>query len=94
MMQNSEFNDFGQDQSSGADWAVEQPALDEDLVMEEILNNLNSTPIGQVLKKIAMLPEVRKEKVLGVRQQLTAGKYDLNDRLEIALDRVIEDLVV
>ena len=71
----------------------EIPAPDEDLLMEQILENINTTPIGQVLKKIASLPEVRKEKVLDVRRQLTEGKYNLNERLDIALDRVLEDLI-
>jgi len=66
---------------------------DEDLIMEQILENINTTPIGQVLKKIASLPEVRKRKVLDVRQQLTEGKYDLGGRLNIALDKVLEDLI-
>ena len=70
----------------------ESMAGDEDLVMEQILENLNTTPIGQVLKRIALLPEVRKQKVLDVRRQLTEGKYDLSSRLEIALDKVLEDL--
>ena len=65
---------------------------DKDLLMEQILENINTTPIGQVLKKIATQPEVRKEKVLDVRRQLTEGKYDLNRRLDIALDKVLEDL--
>jgi len=60
--------------------------------MEQILENINSTSIGRVLKKIASLPEVRKEKVLGVRQQLTEGKYELSKRLDVALDKVLEDL--
>ena len=66
---------------------------DEDLLMERILENIHTTPIGQVLKKIASLPEVRKEKVLDVRRQLTEGEYDLNERLEVALDKVLDDLV-
>jgi len=70
----------------------ENLAGDEDLIMEQILENINTTPIGQVLKKIASLPEVRKEKILNVRRQLTEGKYDLNERLNIALDKVLEDL--
>jgi len=45
-----------------------------------------------VLKKIASLPEIRKDKVIDVRQQLTDGKYNLNERLDIALDKVLEDL--
>jgi len=60
--------------------------------MEQILENLNTTPIGQVLRKIASLPEVRRRKVLDVRQQLTEGKYNLNKRLDIALDKALEDL--
>lgn len=67
-------------------------ARDEDLVMEQILDNINSTPIGQVLKKIASLPEVRKEKVLDVRRQITKGVYDLNERLDVAVDKFLEQL--
>ena len=67
-------------------------APDKDLIMEQILENINTTPIGQVLKKIASLPEVRKGKILNIRRQLTEGKYNLNGRLDIALDKVLEDL--
>ncbi|MHC4430583.1 MAG: flagellar biosynthesis anti-sigma factor FlgM [Planctomycetota bacterium] len=67
-------------------------APDDDLVMEQILENINSTPIGQVLKKIASLPEVRKEKVLNLRRQITRGEYDLNERLDVAVDKVLEQL--
>ena len=72
----------------------EKMVPDEDLVMEQILENLNTTPIGKVLKRIASLPEVRKQKVLDVRRQLTEGKYDLNSRLDVALDKVLEDLTM
>ncbi len=65
---------------------------EEDAMMETILENLNNTPMGQVLKKIASLPEIRQDKVLNVRKQLTDGKYDLNERLNIAMDKVLEDL--
>ena len=67
-------------------------APDKDLVMEQILENVNSTPIGQVLKKIASLPEIRREKVLNLRREITEGRYDLAERLDVALDRVLEDL--
>ena len=75
-----------------ADCVQERLAPDEDLVMEQILDNINTTPIGQVLKKIASLPEVRKEKVLDLRRQITKGEYDLNERLDVAVDKVIEHL--
>lgn len=72
--------------------AKENLIAEQDLLMEQILKNINTTPIGQVLKKIASLPEVRKEKVLDLRQQLSKGDYSLNERLDVALDRVLEDL--
>jgi hypothetical protein len=65
---------------------------DDDLVMERILESISTTPLGQVLRRIASLPEVRQDKVLDVRQQLTEGKYQLNERLDAALERVLDDL--
>jgi len=85
-------NSHSEGQNRQADAANRNLADDKDLLMEQILENINTTPIGQVLKKIASLPEVRKEKVLDVRRQLTEGKYELNKRLDIALDKVLEDL--
>ncbi len=69
-----------------------EAASDKDLIMEQILENIHTTPIGQMLKKIASLPEVRREKILDVRRQLTEGKYDMNERLDVALEKVLEDL--
>jgi len=67
---------------------------DKDLIMEQILENINHTPLGQVLKRIASLPEVRRQKVLRLRRQITAGRYDLTQRLDDVVDRVLEDLIM
>lgn len=88
--------------SRGSSGCPERPArrrsrrtenpVPEDLMMEQILKNITTTPIGQVLKKIASLPEVRQEKILNLRRQLTEGKYNLNERLDVVLDKVLEEL--
>ncbi|MFH1369912.1 MAG: hypothetical protein ABII09_01290 [Planctomycetota bacterium] len=90
--------------STRKDWLTNQPnssedmfdclADDEDLLMEQILDNMNSTPIGKVLKTIASLPDNRRQKVLRVRKQLTEGRYDLNEHLDVALEKVLNDLNV
>jgi hypothetical protein len=92
IMKHFNSNSHSESQNRQEDAANRNLADDKDLLMEQILENINTTPIGQVLKKIASLPEVRKEKVLDVRRQLTEGKYELNKRLDIALDKVLEDL--
>ncbi len=72
--------------------STEQLKAENDVVMEQILSNINSTPLGRVLKKIASLPELRRRKVLGVRRQLTEGAYDLDNRLDVVVDKVLEEL--
>jgi anti-sigma28 factor (negative regulator of flagellin synthesis) len=91
-MPSIEKNSRFEGENRNIDCVQERLAPDEDLVMEQILDNINTTPIGQVLKKIASLPEVRKEKVLDLRRQITKGEYDLNDRLDVAVDKVLEQL--
>ena len=91
-MLNFSSNDCYDGQNREMEPGNENLAPDEDLIMEHILENINTTPIGQVLKKIASLPEVRKQKVLDVRRKLNKGKYNLNKRLDIAIDKVLEDL--
>ena len=66
---------------------------DNDLLMEQIVNNINNTPIGQVLRTIASLPEVRKEKVLSLRSRIRGGDYELTDKLDAALDKVLEEII-
>ena len=91
-MSHFSWNGCFEGQNREAESVNESPIRDEDLLMEQILENINTTPIGQVLKKIASLPEVRKEKILDVRRQLTEGEYSLNERLDIALEKVLDDL--
>jgi anti-sigma28 factor (negative regulator of flagellin synthesis) len=64
----------------------------DDLNIEDILDNLNSTPLGQVLQRIASMPDVRCEKVLEVRKSISNGQYELNERLDRVIERVLEDL--
>jgi len=37
-------------------------------------------------------PEIRVEKVLDIRRQLGEGRYSITDRLDVVIDRIIEDL--
>ena len=91
-MPDSDFNGFARSDGQWVNPLERELAPDKDLVMEQILDNIHNTPIGQVLKKIASLPEIRREKVLNLRREITEGRYDLAERLDIALDRVLEDL--
>lgn len=46
-----------------------------------------------VLEKTPLLPmDIREEQVIAIRQQLAEGKYDINKRLNVVLDKILENL--
>jgi len=91
-MPDSGSSTFGRGCDRWIDLPGQGVSRNEDLVMEQILENIHNTPLGRVLKRIACLPEIRREKVLRVRQEITEGRYDLTGRLDLVLDKVLEEL--
>ncbi len=71
---------------------IDDLTVEQDVLMEQILDNINHTPLGQVLKKIASLPEVRCQKVMSARRRISQGEYELDECLDRAMERVLEDL--
>jgi len=49
------------------------------------------SPIAQLLHKIAQLPDIRAEQVEQIRQQIAAGGYETPEKLSLALDRLLEE---
>ena len=49
------------------------------------------SPLGQMLDGISRLPEIRHEKVEAIRREIAAGAYDSPQKLEIALDRLLDE---
>ena len=61
--------------------------------MEQILEDLNTTPPEEVLQRIASSPDIRRGKVLTIRRRITEGTYEVAGRLDRVIDRVLEDCV-
>jgi negative regulator of flagellin synthesis FlgM len=51
------------------------------------------SPLGQMLDGIGQLPEIRHEKVDEIRRQIAAGSYETSEKLEVALDRMLDELM-
>jgi anti-sigma28 factor (negative regulator of flagellin synthesis) len=45
------------------------------------------------LQKNNLLPLVRRKKILKLRRQLAEGTYEIDERLSIALDRLLDKLI-
>jgi anti-sigma28 factor (negative regulator of flagellin synthesis) len=45
------------------------------------------------MQKIHSLQPVRNKKIFKIRQQLAEGTYKIDERLNVALDHILEDLI-
>ena len=61
-----------------------------DVLMEQILENMNTTPQEEALTRITSVPGIRRDKVLDIRRQIAAGTYDVADRLDGVVERVLQ----
>ncbi len=55
-------------------------------------DHVEISPLGQMLDGISRLPEIRHEKVEEIRRQIAAGTYETSAKLEVALDRLLDEL--
>ena len=69
-----------------------EPSPREDVATEHILETLNTTPWGVVSRRIGSLLGIRRGKVLNIRRQIAQGTYNVDDRLERATDRILQDV--
>jgi negative regulator of flagellin synthesis FlgM len=50
------------------------------------------SPLGKMLDGISQLPDIRHERVEEIRTQIASGVYETPEKLEIALDRLLDEL--
>jgi len=84
--------------------AVEQNLTDEELsemfeqetsrFVEDFFDSVGSTPIGKLLEIISAMPAIREEKVFDMRRQIAQDTYDLERRIDTAVERVFEEYVL
>ena len=55
-------------------------------------DHVEISPLGQMLDGISRLPEIRHEKVEEIRQQIASGTYETPEKIQIALDRLLDEL--
>ncbi len=66
----------------------------EEFSDQQLFEHMQSNPLGRLLRLIASLPEVRKDKVLRARREIRENASEMDNRLDAALDRVLEELIM
>ena len=55
-------------------------------------DHVEISPLAQMLDSINGLPEVRQERIDAIRAQIAEGSYETSEKLEVALDRMLDEL--
>lgn len=57
------------------------------------MNELTNSTLLADLPKSPAEQQMRRKKIMDIRRQLARGKYNINERLNVILDRILEDLI-
>lgn len=66
---------------------------DSDFMAESLMEHLYANPLGKLLQIISTLPEVRHEKIDHARRMIQETEDELDCRMDLALDKVLEELI-
>lgn len=75
------------------DRMFDEGQADSDFTAETILDHIYANPLGKLLRIISTLPEVRCEKVVRARRLIHESEEQLDCRMDLALDKVLEELI-
>ena len=56
------------------------------------MNELKNSTLLAIPSKSIAGRQIRRKKIVDIRRQLARGKYSVNERLNVVLDRILEDL--
>ena len=66
---------------------------DSDFTVGSLMDHIYANPLGKLLQIISTLPEVRHEKVDYARSLIEQPEEELECRMDLALDKILEELV-
>jgi negative regulator of flagellin synthesis FlgM len=57
-----------------------------------IRDEVNFSDAAQLVQQARDLPDIRQARVDAVRQQIAAGTYETNEKLDVALERLLDEI--
>ena len=58
----------------------------------QIADEVNISDAARLVEQVQQMPEMREDRVEAVRQQIAAGTYETGDKLNAALDRLLDEI--
>lgn len=58
-----------------------------------LIASLDNRESNHAVFKAQHTPEIREERVIAIRRQIGEGRYCIADKLNVVIDRILEDLL-
>ena len=71
---------------------VEQTKATESAQLHEA-DQVDISPEADMISRVHELPEIRTDRVAEIRAQIEAGAYETEEKLDIAIGRLLDELV-
>lgn len=56
-----------------------------------VQDELQLSDAGQLVDQVHQLPEIRQDRVDSIRAQIAAGTYETDDKLDVAINRLLDE---
>ena len=58
----------------------------------QIADEVNISEAARLVEQVQQMPEMREDRIEAVRQQIAAGTYETNDKLNVAVERLLDEI--
>ncbi len=58
----------------------------------QIVDQIDISEAAQLVEQVRQLPDIREDRVEAVRQQIAAGTYDTSEKLDAAIERLLDEI--
>ena len=58
----------------------------------QIADEVNISDAARLVEQVQQMPDIREDRVEAVRQQIAAGAYETSDKLNTAVERLLDEI--
>jgi negative regulator of flagellin synthesis FlgM len=58
----------------------------------QIADEVDISEAARLVEQVQQLPEMREDRVEAVRRQIAAGTYESSDKLNVAVERLLDEI--
>ena len=58
----------------------------------QIADEVDISDAARLVEQVQQMPDIREDRVEAIRQQIAAGTYETNDKIDAAVERLLDEI--